>query len=230
MEKIELKVTSRQVTGKKVKKSRAKGIIPAVVYGHGVEKPENIFVDLKEFRKVYEEAGTSALVDLTIDDKKPIKVLLTEPQVHYLTGTPVHVDMRAIKMSEKLETAIPLTFVGEAPAVEELEGNLITNKDEINVRCLPGDLISEIEVDIAVLKTFDDQVKISDLNIPSTIEVLDDEEEVIATVAAPISEEELEAELAEDTTAEEAAVEELGKDEESAEDEKAESSEGDKAE
>ncbi|HUD21015.1 MAG TPA: 50S ribosomal protein L25 [Candidatus Saccharimonadales bacterium] len=211
MTSLELTATSREVTGKKVKRLRLKGLMPAVVYGHGVDKPMNLSVDQKLFQKVYKKAGTSSLVDLKIDDQKPVKVLFTEPQIHYLTSTPVHADFRAIKMSEKLETAIPINYIGESAAVVELEGNFISNKDELNVKCLPGDLIPSIEVDLSILKTFDDQIKVSDLKLPSTIEVLDDSEEVIATVAAPISEEELEAELAEDKTAEEAAVEELGK-------------------
>jgi hypothetical protein len=62
-----------------------------------------------------------------------------------------------------------------------------------------------------MLKTFDDAIRISDLKLPETIEVMQEPEEVIASVIAPISEEQLEAELAEDTTAEAAAVEELGK-------------------
>jgi large subunit ribosomal protein L25 len=207
-----LEATTRTILGKKVKRSRDKGLLPAVVYGHGVDsKP--VFVDAKQFKKVYHEAGTSALVDLKIDGEKAIKILFHEPQVHYLKGTPIHADFQAIKMSEKLETAIPLHFIGQSEAVEELEGNLVTNKDELEIRCLPGDLISEIEVDISVLKTFDDKVLVSDIKLPDTIEVLDDLEAVVVFVQEPRSEEELEAELAEDVDAEKAAVEELGKEE-----------------
>lgn len=210
---INLSATTREVLGKKVKKLRLRSLLPAVVYGHGVDSG-NITIDAKEFHKVFKEAGTSALVDLTVDDKKPIKVLLHEPQVHYLTGQPVHADLYAVKMTEKIETAIPINYIGVSPAVDELEGNFITSKDELNIKCFPGDLIPAVEVDISVLKTFDDQVRVSDLNLPETIEVMDDSEDVLCSVAAPISEEELEAELAEDVTAEAAAVEELGADSE----------------
>ncbi len=209
---VNLSATTRTVLGKKVKRNRLKGLMPAVLYGQGVESTP-LFVDLKDYRKVFAEAGTSALVDLTIDDNKPIKVLFHEPQYHYLMGQPVHADILAVKMSEKLETAIPIKYVGVSEAVEELEGNFITNKDELQIRCLPGDLIPEVEVDISVLKTFDDQLKVSDIKVPETIEILDDLEEVIALVEAPKTEEELEAELAEDVTAEAAAVEELGAEE-----------------
>ncbi len=209
MKKIELNAVSRQVVGKKSKKLRAKGLLPAVVYGHGFTS-QPISIDGKEFARAYKEAGTSTLIDLKIDEEQSVKVLLHEPQHHYLHGTPVHADFYAVKMTEKIDTAIPIHFVGESPAVEELEGNFISNRDELEIRCLPGDLIANVEVDISVLQTFDDQIKVKDITLPETVEVLSDPEEVVALVAAPISEEELEAELAEDKAAEEAAVGALG--------------------
>lgn len=206
---IILNAVSREVTGKKVKRLRERAVLPAVVYGHGVDGGI-IAVDLKEFKKVYAEAGTSALVDLAIDGKKAIKVLIHEPQAHYLKSEPVHVDFYAVKMTEKIETAIPIHFIGASAAVEDLEGNFVANRDELNIKCFPGDLIPAVEVDITALATFDDQIRVKDLTLPETIEIMDDPEEVICLVSAPISEEELEAELTEDTAAEEAAVAELG--------------------
>jgi len=210
MKALTLHADTRTITGKKLKKSRAAGLLPAVVYGHGQDTTP-LFINAKEFKEVYDEAGTSALVDLTIDQEKAVKVLIHQPQPHYLTSLPVHADFYAVKMTEKIETAIPIHFVGVSPAVEDLEGNLVENKDEIEIRCFPGDLIPFVEADLGLLKTFDDNIRISDLSLPETIEVMHEPDEVIASVIAPISEEELEAELAEDTTAEAAAVEELGK-------------------
>jgi len=210
MKQILLNAKLRSLTGKKVKRLREKGEIPGVVYGHGTE-PRPITLDGKEFRRVYESAGTGTLVDVKIEDEKPIKVLLHEPQPHYLTGQPIHADLYAVKMDEKIETNIPIHFVGTSAAVEEKEGNFVTNKNEITIRCLPGDLIPSVEVDISVLKTFDDIIRVSDLAVPESVEIVDDSEDVVALVSPPRSEEELEAELAEDKEAEAAAVEELGK-------------------
>lgn len=191
MKTIELKSKSRKITGKKVKQLREKGIIPAVLYGYDT-KPENLMIDLKEFKHVFSEAGSSSVVDLKTDDKSVIKVLIHEPQLHPVTDTPLHVDLYKINMKEKLTTEIPLEFVGESPAVKDLEGNLITNKDNVEVECLPSDLIPKIDVDISVLKTFDDLIHIKDLQVPETITILDDAEEIIAQVTPPRSEEELE--------------------------------------
>jgi large subunit ribosomal protein L25 len=108
----------------------------------------------------------------------------------------MHADFYQVRMTEKLETEIPLRFVGESPAVKDLEGNLITEKDALEIRCLPADLVPEFEVDLSLLKTFDDVIKVADVRVPKTIEVLHDADEVIALVTAPRSDEELEAELA----------------------------------
>lgn len=228
METIALAARPREQIGKKVKIIRLKGEIPGVVYGHGVESTP-IAVERVALKKAYAKAGSGTLVDLTIGEQKPIKTLFHEPQVHYLTGEPIHFDLIAVKMDEEIETTIPIIFVGVSPAVDDLEGNFIANTDELTIRCLPANLIPNVEVDISILKTFEDQIRVADLQIPSTVEVVNDPEDVVALVTAPRSEEELEAELAEDKTAEAAAVGALA-DEPIAEGETAENAEGKTAE
>lgn len=227
MEKIALEASLREVSGKKVKRLRLKGLIPGVVYGHGTD-PVNLSVDKVALKKTFDKAGTSALVDLEIKDGKKMKVLFHDPQLHYLTLEPVHFDLYAVKMDEKIETNIPIIFIGVSPAVDELDGNFITNKDELEIRCLPGDLIQNVELDISVLKSFDDTIHVSDVKVPDTIEIVDDLEDIIASVAAPRSEEELEAELAEDKAAEEAAVGALGAEKSDEDEAEGGSTEGDK--
>ena len=201
MEKINLKAEKRKIIGKKVKQLRRNGKIPANLYGQG-KRAQNLTLDLTTFEKVYKKAGGSALVDLTIDNQKPIKILIHEPQYDPISNMPIHVDMYKIKMNEEITTEIPLEFIGISPAVKEQEGNLIKNKDSVEVECLPGDLISHIDVDISVLKTFDDIIHVKDLNVPENIKVKDDPEETVAVVNAPISEEELKA-MEEETAADE---------------------------
>ncbi|MEK7170990.1 MAG: 50S ribosomal protein L25 [Patescibacteria group bacterium] len=209
METVALAARSRELTGKKVKTLRLKGEIPGVVYGHGLDSTP-ITVEKVALKKAYAKAGSGTLVDLTIGEQKPIKVLFHEPQLHYLNSEPVHFDLYAVKMDEEIETTIPIIFVGISPAVDELEGNFIANRDELTIRCLPGNLIPNVEVDISILKTFDDSIKVSDIQVPETVKIQDEPEETIALVSAPRSEEELEAELAEDKAAEVAAVGALG--------------------
>ena len=194
METITLQAKKRSVIGKQTKQLRAKGVLPAVVYGHGVES-RNIEVDTKTFEKLFRKVGESSLVDLVIDEAKPIKVLIQDVTTDPLQGRFVHADLRQVKMDEKLEAEVILKFVGEAPAVKEIGGILVRNMDTILVRCLPGDLVHEIEVDITGLKKFDDVIKVKDIVPPKGMEFKANPNEVIVVINEPISEEELTASL-----------------------------------
>jgi len=179
--------------------------IPAVIYGNDYES-RSIAVNALTFNKVFEEAGESALINLKIDDEPKLKVLVHDIQIDAVTGGIIHVDFYKVNMKEKIKTAIPIVEIGESSAVVDLEGALITNKDEVEVECLPADLIPEIEVDISVLKTFEDVIKVSDLKVPAGIEILDDSEEVVFLIQPPRSEEEM-AELEEEVKEDVEAVE-----------------------
>jgi large subunit ribosomal protein L25 len=203
-----IKAQTREITGKKVKALRRAGLVPASIYSHG-EQATIISMNAAEFEKVNENAGTSTLVNLKIDDKNAIKVIIKDAQLNPVNGKVIHADFYKVKMDEKIKTEIPLEFVGESDAVAQLDGTLITNKDNIEVECLPNDLVSEIKIDISLLKTFEDQITVADLKLPAGMEVLDDPEEVVCFVEEPRSEEEM-AELEESAADEEKeAIEEM---------------------
>jgi len=191
VETFTLKAEEREQLKKQNRHLRMKGQVPAVVYGRE-DKPFNITLDRKIFKRIYGEAGTSALIDLKVGDKSSFKVLAHDVQVHPVTGEPVHVDFYKVKMDEEITTEIPLEFFGESEAVKTMDGSLMTNRDNVEVECLPADLISEIKVDISVLKTFEDTITVADLDVPSSVKILTEPEEVIAFVEEPRSEEELE--------------------------------------
>lgn len=217
MQSFKLNAQKRSVLGKKVSNLRKSGILPAVVYG-GKKNSESISLSFAEFDKLYREAGSSSIVELNIDDKENDNVLIQEPQYNVVTGLPQHVDFLRVNMDEKIKTEIPIVFVGESKAIEQLGGTLVTPHDKLEVECLPKDLVQAIEIDISVLNTFEDQIKVSDITVPNGIELQIDANEVIALVEAPRSEEEM-AELETSTTEEEQkAVEEVaGEKEEAAE-------------
>ena len=190
MDKIILKSKLRKETGKKVKKYRREGLVPAVVYGRKMPA-RNLWVDLLEMEKVYGRAGENTIIKLDIEGGKEANVLIHDVQINPLSGIFSHIDFFQIRMDEKIETEIPLEFAGEAPAVKELGGVLVKNMDDVPISCFPADLPSKLEVNIENLKTFDDRFKISDLDVSGKIKILLDPETVIALVAPPRSEEEL---------------------------------------
>jgi len=209
--KIILKANIRKELGKKVKRLRKKNLIPAILYGHEI-KSLPLTIDYLDFQRSYEKAGESTILELSIEGKEKRNVLIKDIQFDSLTDRICHVDLYQIKMSEKITAAVSLDFVGESKAVKEGGGVLVKNIDEVEVECLPANLPTEIKVDIGVLKTFDDVIKIKDIKFPKDVQVLLDGEEVVATVTPPRSEEELE-ELKEEVKEKVEEVEGVGKEE-----------------
>jgi len=188
MTEFRLKTTEKNA---KANKLRQDGKIPAIVYGKHFDSMA-VAVDRIEFEKMFKEAGTSNLIEIEAGDQK-FKVLVHDTQIDPLTSSIIHIDLLKVNMKEKIHAVIPLEFIGDSSAVINLEGSLITPVDSIEVECLPGDLMSEITVDISILDDFEKNIKVSDLKLSEAIEVLSDPEEIIAFVQEPRSEEEMEA-------------------------------------
>jgi large subunit ribosomal protein L25 len=191
-------------------KESLKDEIPGILYGRKIENVM-VWLDRKKFTNLYEETGESTVFKLALDGKDERNVLIKEVQKDVLSGEPRHVDFYQVRMDEEIEAEVELVFKGESAAVKEFGGILVKNMDAINVKCLPGDLPPEIEVDIEPIKTFDDYIYVKDLPVSEKVEVLVDAETVVAMVSPPRSEEELtdlEAEVKEDVTKVEGVVKE----------------------
>lgn len=212
----------------KVKETRKAGLIPAILYGKNFDNV-NLSLNKFDFAKLYKEAGSSNLIDLSFDDQN-IKTLIHDVQIDPIKENIVHVDFYKVDMKQKITTEVPLEFVGETVLVVEQEGSFIASKDSLEVECLPTDLVDHIDVDISHLTDFEQNIKVSDIKIPAGIEILNDPEEIVALVQPPRSEEEL-AELEKEVVEDVEAVEVEHKGEEAAEGaEKAEGEEGKAAE
>ncbi len=184
--------------------------VPAILYGREIENVK-LWIGRKDFEGAYGGIGESTIFRVAIDGKDERNVLVKEIQRDVTDGRIRHIDFYQVRMDEEIETEVELAFKGESPAVKELGGVLVKNMDTIEVRCLPGDLPSEIEVDISRFKTFDDYVYVKDLPVSEKVEVLIDPKTVVAMVLPPRSEEELaelEAEVKEDVTQVEGVVKE----------------------
>ena len=172
---------------------RKENIVPAVLYGSEIESL-SLKLDLKEFEKVYQEAGKNTLVELKIEGgNKEFLVLIYQVQFDVIGGHPIHIDFFQPSLKEKTEAKVPLVFEGESLAVSDLDGTLVKNIFELEIKALPQDFPKEIKVNIDRLKTFNDEVLVKDLEIPENIEVLKGLDEVIVMVSRPEKvEEELE--------------------------------------
>lgn len=199
---------------------RSQGRIPAVAYGRGI--PSRVLsVSFLDFSRVYGKAGENTLVELSLAKEKPCKALIHDVQVDPLSGKFIHIDFYQVRMDEKVETSVPLTFVGESPAVRSLGGILIKALDEVEVSCLPADIPHEFSVDISVLETFSDQIRISDIVAPKGVLIVSEPETAVALVERPRSDAEMAA-LDEKVEADVSAVEGVVKEVSSAPEKKGE--------
>ncbi len=180
---------TRALRGDKV---REQGAIPAVLYGPEIS-PASLIVESVDFDKLYRAAGESSLVDLKVDSAEPRKVLIADIQRDPVSSRIIHADFRQINMNKPITAALGIRFVGESPAVKGLGGTLVKGPDIINIKCLPKDLVSHIDVDISSLSSFDISIYLKDLAIPAGITILDNPETLIVTVSAPLTEEEIKA-------------------------------------
>lgn len=182
--------TTRTKLGKRSRDERDARRVPGVVYGVGIE-PKPISVERSAFVKLWKAAGFSSLIDFTCDQQSPVKVLIKDIQLDHLSMDPMHVDFHQIRMDQELTANIPLKFVGESAAVKVLAGTLLKSLDEIEITCLPANLPHEIEVDLSALATFDDAITVSSLKLPAGVTATTEGGIAIATVARPLTEDEL---------------------------------------
>lgn len=183
MEKIELKVQKRKETGRKVKKLRREGIIPANIYGSGF-KSETIQVNSKDFDSVYKKAGETSVVDILVEgEKKALPVLIHNIQTNPVSDFPVHVDFLKIDLTKKVTADVPVELTGEAPAEKQGLGTLVQYLDEIEVEALPGDLPEKITVDVSILTEVDQSIMVKDLSYDKKkVEIKGNPEEVVAKI------------------------------------------------
>lgn len=187
MDKAVLNVQVRDVA-QKAKVLRREGLLVAEFYGHGMENM-SLQMDYQEFRKLYRVAGENTVIDLKVDGGKTLKALVHRVDYDPVTDDFIHVDFINVRMDEEVTTHIPIILEGQAPAVKELGGTLMHSLDELEIRCLPGDLIHEITVDIESLVDFHSVVRVSDIKVPEKIAVVTDAEVVVVTVTPPRAEE-----------------------------------------
>lgn len=183
-----LNAVKRTVKGEKV---RDEGKVPAVVYGTDKEAV-SVSIEPVAFDKLYESAGESSLIDLMLDGKNEGKVLIQEVQRFPLNDRVMHVDLRRIDMNKPMTAHVELNFIGEAPAVKVFGAILVKSLEEVEVECLPKDLVSHIDVDLSVLNAFGDHIKVGDLKLPQGIEVINPTADTaLVSAAAPMSDEEI---------------------------------------
>lgn len=197
-ETFTLDAQARTVTGKKVGQLRRDGLVPAVVYGSKTEA-FNIQVPYRSLQATLLKAGGTHLINIAVDGKVT-PVLAREVQRSVMRGEIMHVDFLAVDMTQTIRAEVPVVYVGEPAAVKAGVGVLVTLVQTLEIEALPADLIDRVEVDVTGLKSFNDAIHVSDLNLGGKVTVIADADEMLARIS--VQEEQPEAAEGEITSAE----------------------------
>lgn len=203
VEQVTLKAKKREETGSGAAgRLRREGWVPAVIYGHGRDA-RSLKVDDTELRQLLSDISVdNTLVDLEVEDDGVERVLIREVQTHPWRSQVLHVDFFQIREDEEIRVAIPIRYTGEALGVRESGGILQTNRNELEVECLPSEIPDYFEVDVTDLE-IGDSLHLSDLNTGG-VRPLEDLDATLCVVVPPTI-----VEVEEEVSEEEVELEEL---------------------
>jgi large subunit ribosomal protein L25 len=175
----------RTILGKQVARLRREGILPANVFGRGVESTA-VSVDARTFGRTIKSTGLRHMYELKVaGEASPRYVVIRGLTRKGGTGDPIHVDFQQVDPEHPITANVPLRVVGEAPAVKDLAGTLQQFVEVVNIRCKPLVIPEAIEADASTLKSFTAALTVGQITPPAGIEILTDPTLVVASVAPP---------------------------------------------
>jgi len=195
MERLVLEAQARPSMSKGQRKQlRGEGKVPAVIYGRG-EDTLPLIIDGRTLRQVLVTGGGNVLVDLAVKARgkktRQETVMFKDIQRDIIyQDRIVHVDFIRISMTDKIEVAVTLKFIGEPAGLNE-GGVLSMVSREVTIKCLPGDIPEHFDIDISTLN-IGDSLAADALDIDEKFELITLPETVLVQVLAPMAEEALE--------------------------------------
>lgn len=190
-EMLSIDVQSRQLTGKKVEVLRRGGVVPGVVYGHGVET-QPVQVEERFLDRFLARLSASSLISVQVAGEEGARTaVIRDIQRHPITQRVRHFDFMQVSLTESIRVDVPIVLVGESPAVVEGRGVLLQGQPTLDVECLPMALPESITVDISGLANVDDQIDVADLTVPEGVEIhAPGDQMVVRIIAERLAEEE----------------------------------------
>ena len=164
---------------------RERGFAPAVFYGPK-EEATAVVIDARKLASVWKEAGETTIIKLE-GAGEGIDTLIKDVQIHPVTGQILHADFYALEKGKKVEIAVPLHFVGEAPA--EKLGHVISKAlHEIEIEVAPAELPHALDVDLSVLADIGAHITAGDIKLPPSATLKVPAEEIVASVTSHVEE------------------------------------------
>ena len=176
---------TRSVLGKAVSRLRREGILPANIYGRGLESTA-VQIASRDVRALLHDHGANTLVNLQVTgEAQPRPVVVRKVQRHPVSHQLEHVDFYQVDLLRPIQGSVPIVLIGEAPAVHTFKALLLQGADSILLEALPADMPSNVEVVVDGLSAIDAMVTVADLQLPETITILSPSDMVLAQVSRP---------------------------------------------
>ena len=188
---VKLKAEPRPDVGRSaVRKIRARGFIPAVIYG-GNDKPQPLQVSARDINAMMSQAsGENVLVELEIGSDGQSRTALVQEVQHSPVGGEIrHVDFHAISMDQMIQAEVPLEPVGTPVGVKTFGGLLEQSLRGLAIECLPADLPDRITVDVSQLN-IGDAIHVREIQLPQGVTAKVQLDLTAFSVLAPMVEEE----------------------------------------
>jgi large subunit ribosomal protein L25 len=212
MSEVSLRVQVGRTPGsRESRRVRRQGLVPAVVYGRGVE-PVPVAVDAHDLHvALHTEAGTNAIIKLEIDGGDTLTTMARVIDKHPYRNEYRHVDFVTIDLTQKVTAEVAIHFEGTPVGVRE-GGIFSPVRSQVAIEALPTEIPSFVELDVSEID-IGESLRIADLPEIEGVTYLEDSESVVMSVTHPVAEIEEEPEELEE--------EELAEGEEPAEGEEA---------
>jgi large subunit ribosomal protein L25 len=186
-QQTELVARPRTIVGKATARLRREGLIPANIYGHH-EASQAIQIEAMAFTTLQRQHATRNIIVLRLPDASSQTVLIRHVEHHPISGKILHVDFARVNLSERIESKIPLHFVGDAPAVKLAGGVVLHLVEALAVDCKASDIVEHLDVDLSPLTEIDAAIHARDIKLPADYKLVVDPDEIIVKISAPRTE------------------------------------------
>ena len=185
MANLNITVEKRDILGKKVSNLRKAGITPLHLYGSGIDT-QSLQCDTVELSKIISQAGTNIPVTIKVSGSKDDSLcFIREVQYHPVTDRLIHVDFFRVDVEKSVRAEVPIMLEGTSPAVRSAGGTLLQPLQTVTVEALPLDVPASLILQADLLIDFETKLYVSDIAVDSSIQIINDSEELVASVVAP---------------------------------------------
>jgi large subunit ribosomal protein L25 len=178
---LKLSIERREKVGTTGAKSlRARGKIPAVLYGHG-DATEHIAVDARAFEDLLHHGGRNAILTLTDGGKKRQTALVRQLQLHPVSRRIIHADLQRVSADEAISAQLPIVTIGVAEGVRNFGAVMDVIARELEVEGPASRIPEHLEIDVTALGVHE-HVTAADVALPSGFKLLTPPDTIVVAI------------------------------------------------